>query len=235
MNNGTEKETRITIPIREVCKYVGVQSRTIREWNKQNVFETFKTPSGQTRYFKDSVERVIGKIHDTPSTTKKCVVYARVSSKKQSDDLERQIQFLKSKYPEHHVITDIGSGLNFKKKGLKTLLEWSTQGIIQEIVVAHKDRLCRFGFELLESIVNLNGGRIVVLDAQNSAVGKSSEQELAEDILSIIHIYSCRQMGKRKYRKGREIDSDTQDQDLSNKRTAEQIEAMDGNSTMDME
>lgn len=73
------------------------------------------------------------------------------------------------------------------------------QGNIGTVVVAHRDRLCRFGFELIEQVVQLGGGRIIVDD--DSDQHKSSEQELAEDLLSIVHIYSCRQMGKRRYTK----------------------------------
>ena len=115
------------------------------------------------------------------------------------DDLLRQTEYLQQRRPEYASyvsITDVASGINFKRKGLQTILDACLQGTIGELVVAHRDRLCRFGFELVESIVRKAGGQITVLDNDGN---KSGEQELAEDLLSIIHVYSCKQMGKRSY------------------------------------
>ena len=148
-------------------------------------------------------------VNRTASSNEK-IVYARVSSYKQRDDLERQVELLKHNYPSHTVIQDIGSGINFKRKGLQTLLERCLLREIEEVVVAHKDRLCRFGFDLIKHIVEAAGGRIIVLDEE---VHKSTEQELAEDLLSIIHVFNCRQMGKRRYNKKSE------DKDLSDSGT----------------
>ena len=116
------------------------------------------------------------------------------------DNLSRQIEFVKSKhlgYASYEFISDIASGINFKRKGLSTILDACLQGNVGEIVVAHRDRLCRFGFDLLKLIVEKQGGKITVI---NDDIHKSTEQELSEDLLSIIHIYSCRQMGKRSYK-----------------------------------
>jgi len=97
-------------------------------------------------------------------------------------------------------ICDIGSGLNFKRKGLQTLLELCFKGLVSEVVVAHRDRLCRFRFELLEWTFNKHNARLVVLDQGNS----SPEDELASDLISIVHVFSCRINGKRKYRRRNE-------------------------------
>jgi predicted site-specific integrase-resolvase len=113
------------------------------------------------------------------------------------DDLSRQLEFLsKPEYSSYTVITDIASGINFKRKGLATLLDACLQRRIGNLVVAHKDRLCRFGFDLIQQLVTKAGGKIIVLE---DSTDKTSEQELAEDLLSIIHVFSCRQMGKRSY------------------------------------
>ena len=193
------------VPIRKVCELIGVLPKTVRGWNKTNSIKTIKTPTGQTLYSTTDVRKI------TCSTEvddkKEGIVYARVSSKKQSDDLERQVALLRSKYPDYRLVTDIGSGINFKKKGLKTILEQSIKRNIKEIVVAHKDRLARI---VLEQIIELNGGRIVVLDDCSNE--KTTEQELAEDLLSIIHIYSCRQMGKRRYTKEKKIKEQTENE-----------------------
>ena len=99
-------------------------------------------------------------------------------------------------FDSYKLISDIGSGINFKRQGLITILDSCLQNNIGEVVIAHKDRLSRFGFDLIKLIIEKAGGKITIInDEQN----KSTEQELAEDLLSIIHIYSCRQMGKRKY------------------------------------
>jgi predicted site-specific integrase-resolvase len=116
------------------------------------------------------------------------------------DDLERQVDFIRTRRTEYNTYTtlsDVASGINFKRKGLETILDSCIQGTIGELVIAHRDRLCRFGFELIRLFVEKSGGKITVLDDERN---KSSEQELSEDLLSIIHIYSCRQMGKRSYK-----------------------------------
>lgn len=129
---------------------------------------------------------------------KRIVCYARVSTKSQVDDLERQVDFFRSRFPTYEVVADIGYGINWKRKGLSSLLEQSIQGTLKEIVVAHRDRLSRIAFDLLEHIFNLHGTQIVVLDHSHE---ESSEQELAQDIMSIVHVYSCKAMGKRRYTK----------------------------------
>jgi hypothetical protein len=114
--------------------------------------------------------------------------------------MERQVAHMQEKYPEHHIIKDVGSGINWKRKGLITILQGTFQGRIKEVVVAHRDRLTRFGYELLDYIFKYHRVKLVVLD---EGIYKSPEQELAEDLLAITHIFSCRQMGKRRYvRKG---------------------------------
>jgi predicted site-specific integrase-resolvase len=124
-----------------------------------------------------------------------------VSTRNQKDDLQRQVEYVGSLYPEGtEIITDIGSGLNFKREGLKTILERAIAGDIKELVVAHKDRLCRFGFELLEFIISkYSNGTIMVLDDKTS----STETEFANDILQILTVFSARLNGRRKYKKKR--------------------------------
>ena len=144
---------------------------------------------------------------------KRKIAYCRVSSKKQEDDLERQKDFFRTKYPDYELVTDIGSGINWKRKGLKTILESAMQGNLSELMVAHRDRLCRFGFELVEWILERNNVKLSVLDREDH---KSPDHDLTDDILSIIHIYSCRQMGKRRYKI-------KEDKNLSNSETEEDV------------
>ena len=181
--------------IREARKLLGVSTQTLHNWDKRGQIRTTRLPSGARLYHKQDVYDILG-IDSTPPQKQK-IIYCRVSSKKQVDDLERQTNLLREQYPDHLLVTDVGSGINWKRKGLQTILESAMSGELEEVVVAHRDRLCRFAFELLQFIFESCEVKLIVLDSED---GKSSEQELAEDILSIIHVYSCRSMGKRRYK-----------------------------------
>src|SRR6266542_2052543 len=131
-----------------------------------------RLPSGHRVYNVESILRnhAITTTATTSTTTtsslesqRESFVYARVSSSKQKEDLERQKQYLLSQFPNHCLISDIGSGINFKRSGLRSLLERSSHGLVKEVVVAHRDRLCRFAFDLLEFVFKLNGTKIMVL------------------------------------------------------------------------
>jgi len=183
------------IHIREAKQLLGVSTQTLYNWDKQNKIRTSRLPSGARLYHKEDIFNIIG--IPIASKQKKQIIYCRVSSKKQMDDLERQTNILQSQFPNHILVTDVGSGINWKRKGLQTILESAMSGELEEVVVAHRDRLCRFAFELLQFIFESCEAKLIVLDSED---GKSSEQELAEDILSIIHVYSCRSMGKRRYK-----------------------------------
>jgi len=205
MSNETIKNTESTakfISIKEATCISGLHPQTLRKFADTNQIKCYKTSGGQRKFNKQSLEDYCNNLHaitEKPTINKINYIYTRVSSKKQMEDLVRQLEFIRSinpKYDSYVSITDIASGINFKRKGLQTILDSCLQGTVGEIVIAHRDRLSRFGFELLNTIVRKCNGKITVInDEQN----KSTEQELAEDLLSIVHIYSCRQMGKRRY------------------------------------
>jgi predicted site-specific integrase-resolvase len=179
---------------KEARELLRVTSQTLRRWDKEGKIETIRTPSGIRMYNKSSIQAILNKGKPLPERTR--TAYCRVSSRGQSNDLQRQIEFYRVFYPDHEVVQDIGSGVNFNRPGMRSLLGRVMCGEIKEIVVAHRDRLCRFAWELIEWICEKNGTRIVVLDKDEN---QSGDQELAEDVLSIIHVFSCRQMGKRRY------------------------------------
>jgi predicted site-specific integrase-resolvase len=104
---------------------------------------------------------------------------------------------MQENYPGHKIITDIGSGINFKRKGLRSIIQMACKGLISEVVVAYRDRLCRFAFELVEWILQINGVKLLVL---NSTLDSTGTNELAEDVLAIINVFNCRINGKRKYK-----------------------------------
>lgn len=179
------------VSVKEASSIFGVSTNTVRRWCDNGSIESKRTPGNQRCIFIPSDGSF-----KSPDETKSNFIYVRVSSKKQQDDMERQLDFLKSKYPDHLVVKDIGSGLNYKRKGLLKLLERSNKGEVGEVVVFSKDRLCRFGFELLEWSFLQNGTKLVV---QNK-IDKTPEEEFTEDILAILQVFACRWNGKRKYR-----------------------------------
>lgn len=203
------------VPIREAAKLTGLASSTIRKMADKGDIACYRTPSDQRRISIRSIQALVGSslpVKEVEPLQKQDFIYARVSTKKQLDDLSRQVRFIlgRPEYASYTVVTDIASGINFKRKGLSTILDACLQKRIGDVVVAHRDRLCRFGFDLLDQLVSKAGGRIVVLE---SSEHDTPEQELAEDLLSIVHVFSCRQMGKRSY--GARKPKDPQDSNLS--------------------
>ena len=201
--NEQKEDGRMFISIREAVDITGLCNQTLRKLADQNKIKTYKTLSGQRKFDKRSLQEMCNTsvfVSKNEKNTKQNFIYTRVSSKKQLDDLSRQIEFIRTKNTEYNlytIISDVGSGINFKRKGLSTILDSCMQQNIGNIVIAHRDRLSRFGFDLINIIVQKSGGKIIVIDDERN---KSTEQELSEDLLSIVHIYSCRQMGKKKYK-----------------------------------
>jgi excisionase family DNA binding protein len=175
---------------KEAAEILGVHERTLRRWEEDGRIEAIRTPSGQRRY---NIESYVAK---SGGDRRKVVVYARVSGRALQPDLNRQVAALSSLYPQAEIVAEIGSGLNFKRKKLLALLEQILSGDVRLVVVAHKDRLARFGFDLFRWLCEQNGCELVVL---NDA-GLSPEREMVEDILAILHCFSSRLYGLRKYR-----------------------------------
>jgi predicted site-specific integrase-resolvase len=187
-------DNKIYISTKKARQLLGITTSTLINWDKAGKINTIRTPSGLRLYNSKDIQNIIG--CDSNFQKKRKIAYCRVSSKKQINDLERQKDFFRSKYPDYELVEDVGSGINWKRKGLKTILDGAMSRDISEVVVAHRDRLCRFGFELLEWIFERNGIKLTVLDRDEH---KSPDQDIADDIISIIHVYSRRQMGKRRY------------------------------------
>lgn len=116
-----DKKEKIFIPIRKASELTGIGPQTLRHYADSNKIKTYRNPSGQRMFNQQSLLEFIGDISTTKKKQK--IVYCRVSSKKQLDDLERQCKYLLSRYPDYELITDCGSGINFKRKGLQTILE----------------------------------------------------------------------------------------------------------------
>jgi len=130
------------------------------------------------------------------------ICYVRVSTQNQKEDLERQKLLMKTKYPNYLIIEDIGSGLNLNKRGINKIIHLGIKGKINELVVAYKDRLTRFGFELIEEIITkYSNGKIIIL---NKSEEISQEEELVKDLMAIMNVYVAKMNGLRRY-KNKEI------------------------------
>jgi predicted site-specific integrase-resolvase len=199
------------VPLRIAVKQLGLHPNTLRKYADEGKIKVIKNQARQRLYDIESYIR--------GSANATFVCYCRVSSTKQRDDLDRQIAYMRELYPKAEIIKDIGSGLNFKRKGLRAILDRLMQGDKLTIVVACRDRLCRFGFELIQYMVEQNGGEIVVLDKTVYC----PNTELTTDLLSILHVFSCRMHGLRKYSK-----KIKEDKDITQSNTKESSQKMDG-------
>jgi excisionase family DNA binding protein len=174
---------------REASKLLDVHPNTLRKWADNGEIESIRTVSGQRRYCLERYLRV--------TSSDKVVCYCRVSSSKQKDDLARQVEYMQASYPDAEIVKDIGSGLNFKRRGLKAILERAMSGERITLVVAYRDRLARFGYELIKQVIERSSGKLVVLNE----ITLSPTEELTRDLLSIIQVFSCRLHGLRNYQK----------------------------------
>ena len=181
--------------IREFSKILGVSAQTLRNWDAKGKLHPHHTSSNGYRYY--SQEQLNQVMNIKPKLDRFVIGYCRVSSNKQKDDLERQIEnmkmYLTAQGKPYEIITDIGSGINYNNKGLKELIQRITQNKVDKVVVLYKDRLLRFGFELVEYIASLHDCNIEIIDNTE----KTEQQELVEDLVQIITVFSCKLQGKR--------------------------------------
>lgn len=181
--------------IGEFAKAIGKTTKTLRNWDKAGTLKPVRVePTGYRYYSQEQLNHFLG-IKGTE--TKKVIGYCRVSSHKQKDDLARQIENVKTymiaKGYQFDVITDIGSGINYNKKGLNQLIDMITNSEVEKIVILYKDRLLRFGFELIKNLCDKYGTIIEIIDNTE----KTEEQELVEDLIQIVTVFSCKLQGKR--------------------------------------
>jgi excisionase family DNA binding protein len=197
---------------KEASELLGVHERTLYQWDKKGQIETIRTPGGKRLY---NVERFIQEkqlINEDKELTEKIsktnnklkITYCRVSSIGQKGDLERQKEELSSHYPNHLMITDIGSGLNLNKRGIRKIIKLAIEGRVEELVISYKDRLARFGYELIEDLIKeYSKGKIIILNNKNN---KLPEEELAYDVLQIMNVFVSKMNGLRRYKKNLFLD-----------------------------
>ena len=180
--------------IHETAEKLGVTAQTLRNWDKSGKLKpSHRSVNGYRYYSEDSLNALLG----VKSQTGKTVGYCRVSSLKQKDDLERQIEnmrlYLLAQGKPFEIISDIGSGINYQRQGLQKLIRGMANRSISKVVVLYKDRLTRLGYELIEYLADMYACEIEVVDTTE----KTEQQELVEDLVQIITVFSCKLQGKR--------------------------------------
>lgn len=179
------------------AKRIGRSVQTVRRWEREGKLTTKRLPSGH-RYFDESdVRRMMG---GTPER-RVIIVYCRVSSTGQKNDLVSQVKAMEDYCRGAGIAVDewiqeVGGGMNFKRKQFLDILDRIQRGEIEKLLIAHKDRLVRFGYDLIAHLASENGCEIVVVNQASL----SPQQEMVEDLLAIVHTFSCRLYGMRKYK-----------------------------------
>ncbi|PWT34473.1 IS607 family transposase [Limosilactobacillus reuteri] len=192
---------------KDMSQKIGVSVRTLQKWDKAGILKAYRTPTNRRYYTEEQYLQYIGKQGDNQSD-RKVVAYARVSTYNQKDDLKNQLAFIRQFANANGIIideaiSDIGSGLNYNRKKWNLLLDQVMQNQISIIYITYKDRFIRFGYEWFERLCNRHGTKIVVLNNPDT----SPDKEMVEDLVSIIHVFSCRLYGLRKYKKKLQDDS----------------------------
>lgn len=171
------------VKAKEAADFYHTSVSNVRRMAREGMIPVKKTQGGHYSY-------LLGAEVDTEM---KKIIYARVSSKKQKEDLERQILFLQEKYPGYEIISDIGSGINFSRKGFRTILNFLYRRQVSEVVVAHKDRFSRFGFEFFQWMFDYFGGKLLS-DSEDEGT-----EDILGDVMEIFTEFSVKYYGKRKY------------------------------------
>ena len=216
-SNAADFHPKLYIKASEAERVVGVERRTLFRWAKSGKLPFARHGRrGHWMFDRRAIYDLTGcrpppPVEKPPESTgggdeccagflspgsNNCIeaIYARVSTRKQLDDLQSQIRTLTTKYPNHVVFSDCASGLNFKRKGLLSLLQLAFEGRLRLVRIAHRDRLCRFAFDLLEYVFLKHGAKIHV---EASDLPSSAESELAEDVLAVITVFGARLHGAR--------------------------------------
>ncbi len=193
------------LSVGETSLLIGVSISTLRRWEKDGHFlPEFKTVGNHRRYSISQINDFLGRSKKTDCSNfeKDIICYGRVSSHGQKDDLIRQVEKLKSycfqKGFRPTIITDIGSGINFNKRGLQKLLHKILNREVKELILTHKDRLLRFGSPLIFSLCRFFDVNIVVLEETER---KSFEEELVGDVLELMTVFTSKIYGKRSGRR----------------------------------
>ena len=178
--------------LRDACDIMQIDPTTLRKWDREGKIRCVRLQNNFRRVPESEINRILG-IQDERSS----YIYARVSSSGQKGDLDRQIEKLRVSSPESEVISDIRSGMGFNRKGFLKLLDLIEKDKVSVIYITHKDRLARFGYDLVEKICEMHGTRIVTVDSEELL---TAHEELSRDLISIITSFSARLYGLRSHK-----------------------------------
>lgn len=183
----------------EMARKLNRSVRTLQIWDKKGILTARRTPSDRRYYTHDQYLEYIGK---SEKSKKINIVYYRVSSQSQKPDMENQRKALElfcrnAGVPIHLWLSDIGSGLNYKRKNFLNIFKKIENGEVDKIIIAHKDRLVRFGYEWFEGFCKEHGAEIIIINGESL----SPEEEMVKDLMTIIHCFSSRLYGLRNYKR----------------------------------
>jgi predicted site-specific integrase-resolvase len=184
----------------KAAAYLGRHPKTLQGWDRSGVLPAKRTKTGRRYWDKEDLDKYLGKTEIKP--IRSIIAYCRVSSQNQRPDLKNQRSILESfclarTLANVEFITEIGGGLNFKRKYFTEIMDRITRGEVEKLIVAHRDRLTRFGFDLISHICETNNCELLVLDQEKL----SPEREMVEDLMTIVHCFSSRLYGLRNYKK----------------------------------
>lgn len=203
-----------TYSVSQFSRMIGVSVKTLQRWDRQGKLVPGRTPTNRRVYSEEHMQQATGIMR--PAQERRTVVYARVSSQAQKPDLRNQREMLEpfcaaSGIAVDEWVEEVGGGLNFKRPKFVRLVDDIVLGRVETLVVAHKDRLARFGFDLLDHLCQTHGCKLVVVNIESL----SPEQEMIQDMLAIVHCFSARLSGLRNYKKtlkeALKVDAGTQD------------------------
>lgn len=182
------------VPRKEVLDKLKIHFNTLRTMVDRKEIDSIKL--GNKRLY--NLDKFYRQNGINNNVIKRKICYCRVSSSKQREDLKRQISYMKNKFPLNEIITDIGSGINFNRKGLKKVIDYAIKGEIDEVVITYKDRLARIGYEIIEYLIkNYSNGKISIINKEEE---ETPTEELTKDIVSIMNVYVSKINGLRRYK-----------------------------------
>lgn len=192
---------------KDFAELLGVSVKTLQRWDRDGILKANRTPTNRRYYTYDQYLQFRG--IQTENDIRDTVIYARVSTRNQKDDLKNQVEFLKQFCNSkgmivNQCIEEFGSGLNYNRKKWNKLLEEVMENKIKIIVISNKDRFIRFGYDWFEKFCERFNTRIIIVN--NEAL--SPNEEFVQDIISILHVFSCRLYGLRKYKNQIKKDED---------------------------
>ena len=181
---------------KKASEILGVKRHTLYKYDKEGLIETIRSPGGKRFYNVNKYLQDNNLIENKEEEKKKRrrICYARVSSHSQKSELENQKKILKQIYPDYEILYDIGSGINFKRKNFLKIINYGITDELDELVITYKDRLCRIGFDLIKTLLKNTKIRIIY------DCNKSPEEEVVNDLIEIITVFSSRVYGLRSYK-----------------------------------